>query len=261
VAIELAHWHIGGSSDKTELLRNDGFPGTPFVRPGNETTGLTREHILSWNEGDLGGLVADFDNDGRLDVLVLSSDYPGTYALLWQNQGGGAFAEVGETAGVRVDRAHGGAAVDYDRDGDLDLVIGSSLMRWSAADNPPAPERQWMRVLRNDTGHAANKLALRFAPPAGSNRDAIGARVTVRAGGRTLLREVQGPYGLQGFQHDPVLYVGLGSACVVDEVEVRWPDAAGTVTTFGGVRPNELVTLAADGSAVYAPLPLAVDTP
>lgn len=264
LAVELAHWHIGQSSDKTELLINDGFPATAFARPGNEATGLTRTHVSSWNEGDLGGLMADFDNDGRLDVLVASSDYPGTYSLLWQQQADQTFVEVGDGAGARVHRSHGVAVIDYDRDGDYDLVSGTSLARWAATDNPPAPDDAYAYVLRNDTGAASNKIMLHLRGAGGSggaNRDAVGARVTVTAGGKTFVREVQGGYGLDGIQHDDLVIIGLGAACTADSVTVRWPNANMDETTFTDVLANH-VAIIEEGQelsyqtlAAYAPAP------
>jgi hypothetical protein len=264
LAVALAHWHIGQSSDKTELLINDGFPTTPFTRPGNEATGLVRDHISSWNEGDLGGLMADFDNDGRLDVLVASSDYPGTYSLLWQQQADGTFTEIGDGAGARIQRSHGIAVIDYDRDGDYDIVSGTSLARWSATDNPPAPDDAYAYVLRNDTGQAANKIMLHLrgaGGAGGANRDATGARVTVKVGDATYTREVQGPYGLDGIQNDELMIIGIGGACTADEVTVRWPNASLDEQTFTDVLANYVLVIEEGQNldyqslAEYAPAP------
>ncbi len=241
LGVELAHWHIGQASDKTELLMNEGFPAKPFVRPGREATGLVRAHISGWNEGDLGALAGDLDHDGRIDLYVLSSDYPGTYALLYQQLADGTFKEVGKDAGARIIRAHGATLIDYDRDGDYDLVVGSSLMRWSASDVPPAPAQPWVTVLRNDTGQNANRLILSLegtGTAGGANRMAIGARVTVKAGGKTFIREVQGGYGLFGFQNDPVLIIGIGDNCVAEEVAVRWPNKEGSTSVFKDIAAN-----------------------
>ncbi len=242
LGVELAHWHIGQASDKTEILRNDGFPEKPFVRPGREETGLYRSHpAANWDEGDLGALADDLDNDGRIDLYILSSDYPGTYALLFQQQEDGTFSEVGKDSGARIIRAHGGTLIDYDRDGDYDLIVGSSLMRWSSSDNPPAPSQPWVTVLRNDTGQNANRLILSLegtGTPGGANRMAIGARVTVKAGGKTFIREVQGGYGLFGFQNDPVLIIGIGEHCVVEEITVQWPNKEGSTSTFNDIAAN-----------------------
>ncbi len=257
LGVELAHWHIGQASDKTEILRNDGFPETPFVRPGNEATGLTRAHISGWNEGDLGALAGDLDHDGRIDLYVLSSDYPGTYSLLYQQQADGTFAEKGLDADARIFRAHGGTLIDYDRDGDYDLVIGSSLMRWSSSDNPPAPAQPWVKVLRNDTGQAANRFLFALEGSGktdGANRMAIGARITVKAGGKTFTHEVQGGYGIFGFQNDPLIIIGAGDACTAEEISVRWPNKAGSISTFKEVHANQVLRIHETDGIAYQTL-------
>ena len=255
--VALAHWHIGQSSDKTELLINESFPAQPLARPGNETTGLVREHASGWNEGDLGGALIDFDNDGRLDVLVASSDYPDTFSLLWQQQADGKFVEVGQGAGVRIDRAHGLGVIDFDRDGDYDLVLGTSLARWAASDNPPAPDDAYAHLLRNDTGQGANKLMFSLigaGTPGSANKDAVGARITVQAAGTTYVREVQGGYGLTGIQQDNLVILGIGASCTADQVTIRWPNAAGDEVSFTDVLANYVLVVEEGQPLVYQSL-------
>ncbi len=246
LAVELRHGWTGQSSDMTELLINEGFPASPLVRPGNEVTGLDRPFSLNSNEGDLGAIMADFDNDGRLDVFIASSDYPDTYSLLYQQQADGAFSEVGSGAHARIHRSHGLGLIDYDRDGDYDLIVGTSLARWSASDSPPAPEDTFAYVLRNDTGQNANKVMIHLrgsGAAGGANRDAVGARITVSAGGETFMREVQGGYGLNGFQRDDLIIMGIGANCTVDSVTVRWPNAALDEVTYTPVLPNYVLVI------------------
>jgi hypothetical protein len=57
------------------------------------------------------------------------------------------------------------------------------------------------------------------------------------------VQEVGGGYGHFGLQHDTVLHFGLGAACAPDEVEVRWPDKAGTVERFRGLPGNRGIEL------------------
>ncbi|MBI4956795.1 MAG: CRTAC1 family protein [Myxococcales bacterium] len=257
LAVALAHSWAGKSSDKTELLYNEGFPAQPLVHRDAATTGVARQHGFNWNEGDLGGALADLDNDGRLDVLVASSDYPGTTSLLWQQQADGKFVEVGAVTGTRIDRAHGLGLVDYDRDGDYDLVVGTSLARWGANDVPPAPDDAYAYLLRNDGGAAGNKimLDLRGAGVAGgSNADAAGARITVHAGGRTFVREVQDGYGLSGFQQDHLQIIGIGSACSADDVTIRWPNAANGEVTYTGVLANYVLVVEEGKELAYRSL-------
>jgi hypothetical protein len=106
------------------------------------------------------------------------------------------------------------AAGDLDNDGRIDLLL-------VAQDGPLA-------YLHNRTagGHA---LTLRLEGTA-SNRDAVGARVTVVAGGR---RQVAWRFGGGSYQSasDPRLHFGLGDAGLVEAVEVTWP--SGRVDRFG----------------------------
>lgn len=243
-AIELAHWHIGDASDKSMLLMNDGFPNSPFRRVDEKESGITRTRTGGWNDGDLGGVTADFDNDGKMDIYILSSDYDGTKSLLFQQQSDGKFKDTAKDSGSQIPRAHGGALLDIDRDGDYDLLVGVSMMRWGAdtADYSKRPEKQWVTVLRNDTGSDANKVIIDLAGTK-ANRSAVGAKITVKAGGKQFVREVQSSYGLTGFQNDTLQIIGIGSLCEVEEIEVRWPDKDLTVTKYTDVHPNYVLEI------------------
>ena len=242
--IELAHWHIGEASDKSQLIMNDGFPEKSLRRVSEEESGITRKRSGSWNDGDLGGFAADFDNDGKIDIYILSSDYPGTKSMLFQQQADGRFSDTAKEAGAQVACAHGGAFVDIDRDGDYDLIVGTSFMRWGTndSDSNEKPEQRWIKVLRNDTGQDANKVIIDISGTT-ANRDAIGAKIIVRAGGKQFVREVQGAYGLNGFQNDHLQIIGLGDICEVEEIEIRWPDKENSVTKYDKVFANYVLEI------------------
>jgi hypothetical protein len=103
----------------------------------------------------------------------------------------------------------GCAYLDFDGDGDLDVVL--------CENNGPA------RLLRNDS-KLGNKWARLLLAGDGkrSNVSAIGARVTVVVGGKELQREVAGARGYLSQSEFPIT-IGLGPADAIEKVTVRWP--------------------------------------
>ncbi|HEU4936989.1 MAG TPA: CRTAC1 family protein [Vicinamibacterales bacterium] len=196
----------------------------------------------------------DYDNDGWLDVLVVNGHvYPqveragaaSSYAqprLLFRNNHNGTFADVTSTSGTALtERAigRGSAAVDFDNDGDLDVIINN-------LDGAPT-------VLRNDGGNRQNFLVVDLEGKT-NNRSAIGAVVTVRAG--DLVARGQRQSGDSYLSHsDPRLHFGLGTRRNVESIEVRWPN--GTVQRFADVRANAFVKVVPDtaGVQVVGPAP------
>ncbi|MDI7268835.1 MAG: CRTAC1 family protein [Myxococcota bacterium] len=253
---EIRHWWAGSSSDASELLENvpdSGERGWTFRRPGNSTNGLARRwRTVDWNEGDLLVAFVDFDNDGLKDVYLAASDYPDQRGFLFHRQPDGTYREIAREQYVSHPGAAGMTWADFDRDGDLDLVVGSSTMRdccgWTENE---------VHYYRNDVGHHGNwvQVSLEGSGPPGANRSAVGARVTVTAGDLVGVQEVGGGYGHMTMQHDLVLHFGLGAACDVDSIEVRWPDAAGTVETFPDVRANYRVRIVQGSGRVRYELP------
>ncbi len=232
---EIVHWDVGTSSDPSELLFNTGTPNVQFDRPGNEATGLLRDQEEEyWNDGDITGSLFDFDNDGWLDVFVGSSDYPGTRALLWKQDSPRHFVAVPKKVGIDHVRSHGSAIADFDRDGDLDVVLGHSVAR--CYDDCYANAH--VRLFENVFGQAGNFVQIHLIGSGETNRAAVGARVWITAAGITQIRDVGGGHGQWGAQDDLVVHAGLGTACSAT-VKVRWPDAVGTVESFevgGGYR-------------------------
>lgn len=224
---EIVHWDVGSSSDPAEILVNSGESPPRFTRPGNEATGLVRTQTVSaWNDGDITAEVFDFDNDGWPDIFIASTDYPGTRGLLYHQVAPLQFVPVSTDDSFFHPRAHGTVVADFDRDGDLDMVVGHSSARCDADCWSPDTVRFYENL-----SEKTNFIQVRLTGTYGSNTAAIGARVRVTAGGVTQTQDVSGGGGQWGDQSDLVLHFGLGSACEA-EIEVAWPDRARTVETY-----------------------------
>jgi len=199
--------------------------------------------MLSWGAG-----FHDFDQDGDLDLLIANGHiYPQVddYDLgtsfhqvnhLFEN-GGGRFREVGASSGpgLALKRSFRAAAfADHDNDGDIDIFL-------TTLDKPPV-------LLRNDTPNPGNRLQIELVGTT-SNRDGIGARVTVTAGGKTMIRERKGG-GSYLSTSDPRIHVGLGAAKVAEKVEIRWP--SGKVDVLENIPANHVITVR-EGKGIEEP--------
>ena len=170
-----------------------------------------------------GVVLADFDNDGDLDVavanghvldnaeLVLAGTTWRQPASLYWNEGGGRFrlapaAEAGSCFDEpRVGR--GLAAADFDDDGDLDLLFTGN--------------GEEARLLRNEIGSTRAWIGFDLTGTA-SNRDAIGAEVRVHSRGRVVMRAVRGAESYLS-SHDLRVLVGLDGDPGPVDAEIRWP--------------------------------------
>ena len=223
---EIVHWDVGTSSDPSELLHNMQSPDVSFERPGNDVTGLTRDHVSGWNDGDMTGTLFDFDNDGWNDVYIGSSDYPGARGLLWHQTSPMVFEAVPIKNGIDHMRSHGSAVADFDRDGDLDIVVGHSPSRCDSDCYPTFV----VRMFENQLNGNFVEIEAQGTGTA-TNHTAIGARVEVTAGGVTQTHQVDGGHGQLGMQDDLVQHFGLGTNASAD-VKITWPTAGFPTQTF-----------------------------
>jgi hypothetical protein len=182
----------------------------------------------------------DYDLDGWPDLFIVNGHvYPEAdkwhmdagykqHPQVLQNQRNGTFKDVTALLGsdlLRKDLGRGAAFGDLDNDGDIDVVINNLdgtpwLLR---CDSPP--DAQWILVRLVGTR---------------SNRDGLGARIIVRAGGLEQMQEVHQSGGFCS-SSDPRADFGLGPSLVVDELEVRWP--SGLVQKFAKVKSRQIVTI------------------
>jgi hypothetical protein len=173
-----------------------------------------------------GTLFFDYDNDGRLDLLVVNGavrhlqelirkndPFPlGQPNQLFHNEGAGRFLEVSERAGSAFRQlavGRGAAFGDVDNDGDTDVLVSNN--------NAPA------RLFVNQIGNRNNWLGLRLLGRK-ANRDMLGAKVEVVVTPQQVLLRRARTDGSYCSSQDPRVLVGLGSAARVEMVRVRWPD-------------------------------------
>ncbi|MBI2393534.1 MAG: CRTAC1 family protein [Deltaproteobacteria bacterium] len=247
---EIKHWHIGESSDASELLVNDGTDAIHFKRPGRKELGLEWPHpTVDWNEGGITAAAADLDLDGREDVIVGASDYPGNWSLVFRQKDDGTFEEIGQKIGLHHDCAVGIAIADFDRDGDLDAVVASSVARDCAKIWTKGNEVHFYENALNDGAqkHGFLQVALEGKGAGGANRLGVGARVKVVSDGKVMTKELSGGYGHFGLQHDTALTFGLGASCAPTAIEVRWPNGALTAARYTGVGGGRRVLIKESG--------------
>ncbi len=177
----------------------------------------------------------DFDNDMDEDLyLVCSGSVQNLPNRLYENLGEGRFAvvpEAGGASGSRLGRGDVVATADYDRDGFLDLFItnGRDPASPFAADGP----HQLFRNSGNDNHWLQIDLT-----GVTSNRDGIGARVAVFAGGKRQTREQAGGIHRMAQNHQRV-HFGLGKYEKVDKLVITWP--SGKVQTLTDIEANQIL--------------------
>ena len=230
---EIVHWDVGPSSDPGEVAFNVGEYAPRFERPGDEALGIERfDETTTWDHGDMTGAVFDFDNDGWADLLRGSAEYPGNKAWLYHQKAPRSFERVEFADFFEHNRAHGMAIADFDRDGDLDVIIGHSHFRCGGDLGLDCYPTRQVRLFDNVFGDAGTHwVQLRLVGGEGSNRAAIGARVEVTAGAVTQTQQVGGGHGHFGAQRDPTLHFGLGEASEAS-VRIVWPNRDRTEQTF-----------------------------
>jgi hypothetical protein len=225
------------TDDTSVLYRNDGKGNFDDVTVRSGLGVETR--YIGWGAG-----ICDLDNDGLPDLFVVTgSVYPEvekklpaypfkTPRTVFRNLGG-KFEELIEQAGSGVSAPHasrGCAFGDFDNDGDVDVVVIN-------LNEPPS-------LLRNDVSGGGHWLKVKLVGVK-SNRSAIGARVTVRYGGKVQAQQVLSQasfYSVNDFR----LHFGLGEADTAD-VEILWP--TGKKEILVKVASDQLVTVR-EGSGI-----------
>jgi hypothetical protein len=233
---------VDGDADNDLLVMNlDTESDSYFRNDGRffvDATGSVGLRVVSRRFTRFGMALLDFDNDGRLDLYeangrvglqgeTFAADPYAEPNLLLRGVEGPRFEEVqprGGTAAPIVRTSRAAAFGDIDNDGGVDVLVANR-------DETPT-------LLRNVVAGRGHWLLLTVRDARGG--DALGAQVTIRAGGRAVRRDVRTAYSYLA-ANDPRVHVGLGATTSIEALDVRWPD--GVTERFGPVDADRIVTL------------------
>ena len=236
--IDLFMTHLAGETNT--LYRNRGGAGG-----FEETTALHGLASSSLSFTGFGTVAFDAELDGDLDLLVVNGrvkrakplagaavnppwDRYAEPNLFYINDGYGSFElrqEVAVEICLPIEVSRGLAAGDIDGDGDIDLLVTNI--------HGPA------RLYRNDAPRDGHWLIVRAIDDR-LKRDAIGARITVSAGGKSFVRTISGGFSYLS-SSELRAHFGVGAIDQIEKIEVRWPD--GLREQFGAMPADQSITL------------------
>lgn len=247
----ISHW----IDQENTLYRNLWVEGSEIAR--TESNKADPIHLIDESYGSLLAEISmkdigwgtdffDYDNDADLDIFVANGS---TFQYLemprflirqkdrlFRNEGNGSFIEIANDVGIgtlpsRVGR--GVAFGDYDNDGDVDFFVVNNHDR--------------AVLWRNDGGNRNAWLQVKLVGTA-DNRDGVGSKIRVTAGGLTQIREINAGASYMSFNSLTAEF-GLGQESMVDSLEVVWQN--GATERFFNVHVNQRVEVT-QGSGIRA---------
>ncbi len=241
---------ISGMGCDFRDLNNDGYPDIALSALQNETfpiyqnnSGTSFDEITARSgmtllSNPMSGYsvnIADFDNDGWKDIFVGCGDVasPNMADRIHVNQPNVVFRNLrGKWAALREEagfaalppaRHRGAAIADLNGDGRLDIVVTALSAPAEIWINDSPGDNHWLQISLEGTK---------------SNRDGIGARIKLTAGGSVQTNHMTTACGYASSSAVPV-HFGLGVAHIIDEVEIRWP--SGIVQTLKGIAADQVL--------------------
>lgn len=224
-----------GNLDWLEYRRGNRIQDVLLRNVGGRYVDVTSEANIATSGGTRGVTVGDFNNDGWIDIALVKYGPEADTVLI--NKGDGTFRAV--PAGFRRKpsvRGDGATAVDYDRDGRLDVVLSEGA--WSGESNVG-----FFRVMRNVMAldDTKNYVHVRVGSSPSQTAVSMHAVVTVRAGRLQMMRRVGAPGVASSISYIETVHFGLGPQRMASEVIVRWTD--GERRTVQNVRAGSVVTM------------------
>lgn len=173
----------------------------------------------------------DYDNDGDADIFKANGELKHLYGQedqLFENIENGKFKDVSveRSQYFREEYVGRGACLgDYDNDGDIDIYIANL-------------DSQGM-FLRNNKGNQNNWLILNLVGQS-SNRDGIGSRIKLMAGGKVQTAQKKSTTGYLS-QNDSRIHFGLVKNDIVERIEIKWP--SGKLQVLENIKANQVLTI------------------
>ena len=226
------------SNEMMNLYHNEGdffIDDAPVANIGNPSL-LTLTFSCFFFDFDLDGKIDIFAANGHVENEINAVQSEVTYPQvphLFQNGGNGTFTEVVKSLGSALQKpvvGRGAAYGDIDNDGDWDLLVTTS--------NGPT------HLYRNDGGNRNRWIKLKLIGTK-SNRNGIGAKITVKSKSGTQTRTIKSGSSYCS-QSELSAIVGLGTDSQVDTIRVVWP--SGMVDVLVNVRPNQSLIITEGGN-------------
>jgi hypothetical protein len=209
--------HTGAS----QILEND---GTGHFTDITSTTGF------NWNNDGIESILEDFDNDGYVDILMSGGGSGDSY-WVYRNNGNKTFTAINGSFASQSNGMLSFATGDMNHDGKIDV-----LASYGNVYNTPTTTADVLFM--NSTNNSNHFITFNLTGTV-SNKNAIGARVTITGAFGTQVREVRAGE-TYGTANSMQLHFGLGANTSITSATIDWP--AGGTTTFGALPADQFVT-------------------